>query len=122
MIADFAEVYGLRLTDVVREYDPAEVVALIAGLSTTRSRYGGRLQGYTTGKSWVDRDYVAIDHRNSAEGLRATIITALDKRKKDVFREWKEYPGRAVQNAKRVASKLAAYRRLSNDTGNYDVR
>lgn len=122
MIADFAEVYGLRLTDVVDNWSPAEAIALIAGLSKTRSRYAAKVQGHEQGMSWTDRDYLALDARNAVEGLRATVVSALTQKKKDIFREWNDYPGRAVQRAKKVASMLSAYRRLAGDTGNYEVR
>lgn len=122
LIADFAEVYGLRLTTVVEEWSPVEVVSLIAGLTTTRSRYAAELQGYEAGRSWNDTDFLALDSRNAVEGLRATLVGVVSRKKRDVFREWNDYPGKAVQAAKRTAAKIAGYRKLTSGKGKYEVR
>lgn len=113
MIPDFAEVYHLRLTDVVDTWAPAEVVALLQGLATTNSRYAARLQGYEDGKGWTDRDYLALDHRNSTEGLRAMIAGLGSKGSKDTFRRWTTYSGQKAAKRKRQTDKIAGYRRLA---------
>ena len=113
--------YGLRLTTVVREWHPAEVLALLQGLTTTRSRYAAQVQGYDAGKSWDDTDYLALDARNSVEGLRATLVGALSKKKTDIFRPWKNYPGRAAADRRKTEGLMARYRRLASETGKHDA-
>lgn len=113
MIPDFAETYGLRLTEVVETWSPAEAVALIQGLAVSASRYAARLQGYNEGKGWTDRDYLALDHRNSTEGLRAMLAGIGSKGSKDVFRKWKTYSGAKSEQRRRQRGKLAGYRKLA---------
>ena len=116
LIPDFAEVYHLRLTEVVETWSPAEAVALVMGLATTNSRYAARLQGYNEGKGWTDRDYLALDHRNSTEGLRAMLAGIGKKGGGDTFRRWKSYSGARAAQRQRQASKIAGYRRLADRT------
>lgn len=105
--------YHLRLTEVVDTWTPVEAVALIAGLTQTASRYAARLQGYTEGKGWTDRDYLALDHRNSAEGTRAMLAGMGSKSPKDTFRKWTAYSGSKAEQRRRRQSKIDRYRRLA---------
>lgn len=101
---DFQEFYGLRLTAVARDWHPAEVILLVAGLPA-RSRYANRLSGEEYGPGWDLQDWLALDTRNAVEGLRSAVISIADNKRRDVFREWTRYPGReAERRAKQRAS------------------
>lgn len=113
MIPDFADTYGLRLTEVVETWTPAEAVALVQGLAYVDSRYAARLQGYAEGKGWTDRDYLALDHRNATEGLRAMLAGIGSKGSKDTFRRWKLFSGEKAATRSRQKSKIAGYRKLA---------
>lgn len=90
---DFQEIYGLRLTQVVREWEPVEVALLIAGLPAD-SRYIARLQGYTDGKGWTDQDWLNLDVRNSVEALRVMNAKQGKNSSKVKFQEWEHHPGK----------------------------
>ena len=111
---DFQEHYGLRLVEVVREWEPAEVVLLISGLPA-RSRYARRLLGEKDGDGWDVRDWLALDTRNAIEGLRATVVAMGDKKKRNEFREWEHYPGRESEKKRQAASKLGRFRLLASE-------
>lgn len=112
---DFAEVYHLRLTEVVETWDPVEAVLLVHGLPAT-SRYAARLAGDPVGHGWDVVDWLALDTRNAVEGLRATVVAiASGKKGKAHFREWTDYPGREAQRIKRRERGLANLRARATD-------
>lgn len=115
LVPDFQEVYGLRLTEVVHSWDPAEVLLLIAGLHHSPSRYAARLQGYEGGKAWTDQDYLNFDMRNAVEALRT--MQASQGRKKSTYREWEDFPGRAGLKRRERAARFAAYRKMAAENG-----
>ena len=110
---DFAQYYGLRLTEVVAEYEPCEAVLLIAGLPGT-SRYAARLSGESTGGGWDMRDWLALDMRNSIEALRATVANMATGKNKDKFRPWNHYPGYDRQVKRKAAGKMDRLRGMAN--------
>lgn len=93
---------------MVRDWHPAEVVLLVAGLPAN-SRYANRLMGEEHGAGWDLQDWLALDTRNAVEGLRAAVISIADNKRRDVFREWTRYPGR---EAERRAKQKARVSRL----------
>ena len=103
---DFQEVYGLRLTEVVRTWEPVEVVLLIAGLPGT-SRYAARLAGEENGRGWELANWLALDMRNALEGLRATVVSMASGKDKNTFREWNNYPGYNAMQTRKHKSTLA---------------
>ena len=111
---DFAQYYGLRLTEVVAEYEPCEAVVLIAGLPGT-SRYAARQAGEATGGGWGTSEWLALDTRNAIEGLRATVVAMGDKKKRNEFREWEHYPGRESEKKRQTADKLGRFRLLASE-------
>ena len=102
---DFAQYYGLRLTEVVATYEPCEAVLLISGLPGT-SRYAARLSGEEVGGGWGTSEWLALDTRNAIEALRATVANMAAGKNKHKFRPWDNYPGydRGVKN--KAKSKL----------------
>lgn len=116
LVPDFQEHYGLRLVEVAREWEPAEVVLLIAGLPG-RSRYARRLMGEKTGVGWDEQDWLMFDVRNALEAIRAMLVAMGDKKKKNDFREWDNYPGKQQQKRKKAAAKLDKFRLLAGKGG-----
>lgn len=109
---DFQEHYGLRLVEAIREWEPAEVVLLIAGLPA-RSRYARRLQGEKTGAGWDEHDWLALDARNAIEGVRAALVAMGDKKKKNTYRPWENYPGFEAEKKRKAHAKMQRFRALA---------
>lgn len=111
---DFQEHYNLRLIEVVRDFEPCEVVLLIAGLPGT-SRYAARLGGEQYGSGWDTGHWLALDTRNAIEGLRATIANMATGKNKAKFREWTAYPGYDREQEKKAAQRLDRWRGMATD-------
>lgn len=109
---DFAQYYGLRLTEVVATYEPCEAILLIVGLPGT-SRYAARLGGESTGGGWDTQDWLALDTRNAIEALRATVANMAAGKAKHKFRQWDYYPGYDRQVKDKAAGKLNRLRSLA---------
>lgn len=112
MVPDFAQYYGLRLTEVVAKYEPCEAVLLIAGLPGT-SRYAARLGGEATGGGWGTSEWLALDMRNAIEALRATVANMAAGKNKHKFRQWNNYPGYDRQVKNKAAGKMDRLRVLA---------
>ncbi len=102
----------MRLVEVVREWEPAEVVLLIAGLPA-RSRYARRLQGEKSGAGWDEHDWLALDARNAIEGVRAALVAMGDKKKKNTYRPWENYPGFEAEKKRKAHAKMQRFRALA---------
>lgn len=99
----------------MREWEPAEVLLLIAGLHHSGSRYSARLQGYEGGKSWTDQDFINLDLRNATEAVRT--MQASQGKKKATYREWDDFPGRAALKRRERAARFAGYRKMAAEHG-----
>lgn len=115
LVPDFAQYYGLRLTEVVATYEPCEAVLLIAGLPGT-SRYAARLSGEPEGGGWGATDWLALDTRNALEAIRATVANMASGKAKAKYREWEHYPGYAKAKGKAKVSKMDKLRSLAAPT------
>ena len=109
---DFAQYYGLRLTEVVAEYEPCEAILLISGLPGA-SRYAARHAGEANGGGWDSRDWLALDTRNAIEALRATVANWAAGKNKDTFHPWTHYPGYDRQVKRKAAGKLDRLRGMA---------
>lgn len=109
---DFAQYYGLRLTEVVATYEPCEAILLIAGLPGT-SRYAARLGGEAVGGGWDAQDWLALDMRNSIEALRATVSNMAAGKNKHKLRPWNHYPGYDKQVNQAKVGKMDKLRSLA---------
>lgn len=109
LVPDFAQFYGLRLTQVVADYHPAETVLLISGLPGT-SRYAARLAGEDTGTAWNTQQWLALDTRNAIEALRVTVASMAAPKKKQRYREWEHYPGYTRQQEQTREQKMESLR------------
>lgn len=110
LVPDFQQFYGLRFTEVAVTWPVVEVLLLIQGLPEN-SRYAARRSGEATSAGWSTTDWVTLDIRNATEGLRATVVSALAGKRKDVFRKWNHYPGREAQTKvrqKKAVAKIAS--------------
>lgn len=93
---DFQQFYGLRLSDVVLERDPTEVLLLVQGLPE-EARFHARLMG-DGGMGWSLADWVLLDLRNVAEGIRSGFA----EKPREAFRKWDQFPG--AERARRRAN------------------
>lgn len=113
---DFQAVYGLRLTEVIEQWEPKEVLLLIVGLQERGDTLlAGRLAGEEHGAGWSVRDWLALDSRNGVEAIR--VMKANEGRKKGAkkvdFTTWEHYPGAEELKRRETRSKLDKLRRLA---------
>lgn len=99
LVPDFSRFYGVRLVVALEEWDPVEVLLHIQGMPGN-SLYIGRYTGEKFQPGFTLQDWVALDTRNSVEGLRAiTVAQATNGKKKNAYRPWDRYPGHEQEQA-----------------------
>lgn len=114
LVPDFQEFYGLRLVQVVQEWEPEEACLLISGLPQD-SRLAAKLQGYDGGKGWTDKDYLQLDVRNAVEAVR--FMKASEGEKKPEFRQWEHHPGYVAAKRRERRSRRDRLRALAGNAG-----
>lgn len=118
LVPDFQEFYGLRLVQVVQEWDPEEVCLLISGLPQD-SRLAARLDGYEGGKGWSDKDYLQLDIRNALEAVR--FMKASEGKKTPEFRQWEHHPGYGAEKRRQRRSRRDRLRALAGTSGRAEL-